>query len=259
MNSIQISKVIKQCTYAVDVFYKEERISGGSAVAFNSLGYLLTAAHVVVRLEHIDKDVKDTDTVILAKTNSSTYQPFRIGPCAPVISLPKYLRKSIVVDLAILIPLGQKSDIPFLEVRTSNIQIGERVLLAGYPDEVNLPFSFDSLLNYIDPDVKRQQPNIEIAKRLLMIKSGMVGHTSGFNMSDVANDISISGDILYVDNAMHSGASGGPVVDEQGKIAGIITQRALTQVPFEETPGLRVPSGTSIAITPSAIIQFLQS
>lgn len=58
---------------------------------------------------------------------------------------------------------------------------------------------------------------------------------------------------------MHSGASGGPVINEKGKAIGVITKRAVTSVSYPDldNPKKDVPSGSALAITPSTIIDFV--
>ena len=93
----------------------------------------------------------------------------------------------------------------------------------------------------------------------LMIKSGIVGYRSNFTLNDTSNNAVYNGNIIYMDNVMHSGASGGPVVDLKGTLIGIITERAITSVPFEENPKLKVPSGSAVAISAKTIISILKS
>ncbi|EHK9578220.1 hypothetical protein HJA67_004631 [Vibrio parahaemolyticus] len=55
---------------------------------------------------------------------------------------------------------------------------------------------------------------------------------------------------MHLDNGMHSGASGGPVVNMSGDVVGIITQqRAVTKASQSEVPSLVVPSGSTVAIS----------
>lgn len=256
MDTIELCSQLEKVTYAVEVIQNDEKVSSGSAVAFTENGYLLTAAHVVARLTHIEKDLSEPNTVVIARTKSLPYHPYHVGLCAPTITLDDYLRRPLIIDLAVLIPMSLQTAIPFLEVQADNVQVGEQVLMAGFPDEMELPFSFDKLLNYSHPEVRQQSKNVEIARRVLMIKSGMIGHKSGFNIHATNNTI-INGEVFYVDNVMHSGASGGPIISDSGKIIGIITQRAITPVPFKETPNLRVPSGSCVALTPRTILNLL--
>lgn len=156
-----------------------------------------------------------------------------------------------------LIPKQRLTGVPHFQIRESELVVGEKVLMAGYPDEMELPFSFDRHLDYQHEEVRQQRVNLEISQRILMIKSGMIGQKHGFDWKNPTNNIHISGEVMYIDNVMHSGASGGPVVSAGGELVGIITQRAITQVPYEETPGLRVPSGSGLAVTPRAFLPLL--
>jgi len=257
MNTIELSNELERATHSVEVFCGQERICSGSAVAFNNRGFLLTAAHVVVRLDYIQEDFEDPDTVVLVKSKFTAFQEYKIALCAPRVSLDTYIQKPLVIDLAVLIPVKQSTDIPYLEIRDNDLSIGEEVLMAGYPDEMELPFSFDRHLNYRNIEIKQQGISIEIARRLLMVKRGMIGHRSAFNFSDSNSETNISGEIIYIDNVMHSGASGGPVVTEDGKLSGIISQRAITDISYEDSPNLSVPSASCVAITPRAIISLL--
>ena len=63
------------------------------------------------------------------------------------------------------------------------------------------------------------------------------------------SNIDLSCDIFYLDNAMHSGASGGPVINKSGDAVGIITQRAVTSASQKEAPSLSIPSGSTVAIS----------
>jgi CBS domain-containing protein len=124
--------------------------------------------------------------------------------------------------------------------------------MAGYPEDVHLPFSFDRILNPVNPQIEAQRFNLDFARRLLMVRSGMIGNISGVDINE-----EYSGHIFYIDNALHPGASGGPVMNYDGKMVGIITERAITSVPYEDTPNLRVPSGAAVALTPRIIIHQL--
>lgn len=261
MDTIKLSRELEKATYSIEVWCNGEKVSGGSAVAFNSNGYLLTAGHVVVRLTHIQEDYSNPDTIIIARSRFLPPQKYVIHLCPLTVNPSNYFRQPLVIDLAILIPLTPQENVPYLEVRNDEVQVGEQVLMAGFPDEIELPFSFDKLLDFRLPEVKAQGENIEIARQLLMVKSGMIGHKYCFNFyvkddTHMKEGVSIQGEIFYVDNVMHSGSSGGPVISHDGKIAGVIVQRAITPVPFEDTPNLQVPSGSCVAFTPRAITNF---
>ena len=67
----------------------------------------------------------------------------------------------------------------------------------------------------------------------------------------------LEGEELYIDNQMNPGASGGPVINLQGEIVGIVLQRSVTDVSSAENPNFKIPSGTTIAVTPRIILPML--
>jgi hypothetical protein len=260
MTTQETCRLIEEATYFVNVYLSEgelqpELISEGSAVAFNSVGDLLTAAHVVTtRLPLREEDVRDPNAVIVAMRRGGQLKRYQPLLCGLIINLVDCLTTPITIDLAILRPSDPEPHLPFLPLSNESPQLGDRILMAGYPDDVKLPFSFDRILNRANPQVNAQRLNLDIARRLLMVRSGMVGHRSGVTINE-----DHSGHIFYVDNALHPGASGGPVVDQEGRIVGILTERAITAVPYENTPNLRVPSGAGVALTPRIILPELRA
>jgi hypothetical protein len=135
MDTIQPCSKLGEATYSVEVFSGQELISSGSAVAVTDNGYLLTEAHVVVRLTHIDEDLKDDSIKVVARTKSRKYRQYGIDICAPRCHLDKYLRDPLILDLAVLTPKQQLTGVPHFKIRTSQLVVGEKVLMAGYPGQ----------------------------------------------------------------------------------------------------------------------------
>ena len=255
-----LCELLRETTYLVFVFLgsnaaQSELIGSGTAVAVNSRGDLLTAAHVVTtRLPVRAEDIKDPNLVILAKRKSGTFSRYGSPLCGLSVDLVGGpLTGPLTVDLAVLRPVEAQRDVEFLPMSTRAPIVGESVLMAGYPDDIELPFTFDQMLSASSIQVQAQRVNLEISKRLMMIRSGMIGHSAGVTINQ-----EFVGDFFHVDNVLHSGASGGPVLDSKGEILGILTKRAITRVPFEETPRLRVPSGAAVAITPRILLPKLR-
>ena len=257
MDSIKLCKILEECTYVVVVFDKDEIVSTGSGVAINRKGDLITAAHVITKLPVKKENLKDPNLTVVARTKTGRYAQYKPGVTGPAVHL-KYFRNPLTIDLAILKPSSPKEEVPFIPISKKKVDVGTKVLMAGFPDEMELPFSFDKILDYRHPEVRSKLKKLELLRPQLMVKSGMVGYQSGFIISDTSTHIELSGDIFYVDNAMHSGASGGPIINEQGELIGIITQRAITAVPFEESPELKVPSGSAVAVSPRAMLPFIE-
>lgn len=59
----------------------------------------------------------------------------------------------------------------------------------------------------------------------------------------------VKGHTFFVDNGLHSGASGGPVVDAGGEVFGVVTERSITRLGHGPQPELLVPAGSTHAMT----------
>ncbi|MFW1911679.1 hypothetical protein [Acinetobacter ursingii] len=82
-----------------------------------------------------------------------------------------------------------------------------------------------------------------------IIKQGYIGNIRRIFANDSSQNIKIETDVFYIDNGMHSGASGGPIVNEEGVALGVLTQRAITPAHQSNDSKLKVPSGSSIGIS----------
>ena len=257
MNTVDICSRLEETTYFINVFTGQEplnhetSISKGSGVAINGSGDLLTAAHVVTgRIPVRQQDINNPNVIILAKTTRGQFLQYYSVICGLEIQNPN-LKEPLTVDLALLRPLSPQQNVSHLRISTVPVKVGVQVLMAGYPDDMELPFLFDQALDKGKPEVQSVLPHIQVAKQLLMIKSGMIGHINHVFLTD--GKLTLEGDVFYVDNQLHLGASGGPVVNRDAEVVGIITQRAITSVPFMETPDLKVPSGSIVAVSPRII------
>lgn len=260
MNKNELCFLLEQATYSIEGFDEGEKYTSGSAVAFNNRGDLLTAAHVVTnRLPVRDEDVNDPKCTWIAKTKSGRYHEYKPHICGISIQ-NEYLREPITIDLAIMRCLEQRTDVTHLPIGTGPIRLGDYVLMAGFPDEMELPFKFGQAIDYSHPEIRDNRgqllKTLEISRRLLMVKGGIIGNVSGFQFTDVNSRV--EGHIFYVDNVMHRGASGGPVVNDRGQLVGIITLRAVTDASTMEVTGLEVPSGSTIAITTRTIAPLIK-
>jgi S1-C subfamily serine protease len=256
MNKIKISEKLSNATYVLITFFgenpfnPEQVIAIGSGVAINNKGYLLTAAHTITgRLPVRVTDVQDPKATTVARTKNghlSQYIPIQYG----IQLTNQFLKEPIQVDLAMLKPLEEKN-VPFLQLCFDPIKVGLDILMAGFPDDMESPFQITENIDTSTELGRIFSEKTQGRTHFLMIKSGMIGRLNPVTLSD--GKLEIQGDILYIDNSIHSGASGGPVVNERAEIIGIITQRAMTKVDYEETSNLSVPSGSTIAISPRFI------
>lgn len=266
MDTVKLSQLLRAATYIVEVYEGEEKISAGSAFCVAENGGLVTAAHVVTGRTPIrTSDWQDPSISIIARTSQGSFAQYRTPLCGVQVVFPGPLKEPLQIDLAVLSPIEPQSGVPYLNINYGLVPVGTQVLMAGFPDELELPLGWDKAVNF-DFDAIRQSAvqtrrHVDRARQLLMVKSGMIGH---------ANDLLIDPDgsgsrqlllgIYYVDNVMHSGASGGPVINMEGQVVGVITKRAVTKVSYPDlpNPNKEVPSGSALAITPFTILKFIE-
>jgi hypothetical protein len=237
---------------------KETLIGSGTGVAINDRGDLLTAAHVLNGSNKPldEKSINDPDLYIVAKNGPGFYKKYK--PIFSMLSISSsYLSKPISIDLVVLRTGVSKNLNPFLEINVNTPVIGQEVLMGGFSDEIELPYHVNQEKLKLPRGLSL--PPVEEIISPLLIKSGMVGYVSKMNLTDKKLGFETEGEYIYIDNAMHSGSSGGPVIDENCQLIGIILQRAMTDLDYENTPGLRVPSGCTVAISPRIILPVMQS
>lgn len=265
MNTIKICSKLKETTYFVNVFEgakheplnPETNFSVGSAVAISSKGDLLTAAHVVTgRLPIREEDLQHPNVTILAMNKGErggVFNQYILFGYITSLTTP-LAKEPLTIDLAILRPITPQSNVPYLKIRKNPTPVGTNVLMAGFPDDMELPFklAYNYQPNSEIPEINQLYSiQFRIAKQLLMIKSGMIGHKTPVILTD--GNRTLEGEVFYIDNELHSGASGGPVVNANLEVVGILTERAITSMSTEDTPGLRIPSGSTVAFSPSFI------
>ena len=232
INKVKISSYLLKNTYLVNVFQEGDLVSQGSAFPINEKGDLLT---------------------IVCKKPGDKHDVYGCSVLAPFVTLP-YFKDPIYIDAAILINSNREKKVDYFKCPEKEVAEGMDVLMCGYSDEIEFPMAFQRNLDFKHPDFAGKEVQfrdaIEANMKLCMVKSGMIGRASKVRFTDA----NLSGFSIYIDNGFHSGASGGPVVDKHNHVIGIITQRAVTDISSSENPGLKVPSGSTIAISPSLIL-----
>lgn len=212
-----------------------------------------------------DEDWQDPQVKILARTVEGDFLRYEPFLCGITIKFPGPLKEPLQVDLALLRPAKPRSGIEHLLVAAERWPaVGTRVLMAGFPDEMEAPLLWTKAINMEHPPIKETAEetlkNVDRIGRALMLKSGMVGYVGDLSFDpDGTGEKTFDIGVYYVDNAMHSGSSGGPVVDERGLVIGTITKRAVTVVPFPELerPNKEVPSGSALAVSTFSVLDFI--
>lgn len=242
-------EISKSCC-VITVFLEDEVISIGTGFCFLTTGEILTAGHVVTGRTPIRaKDADDSDVKILVTFPNVPLLEYKVSLSCITIKVDGF-DEDVQIDLAILVPAIDPPILNPIAVHTTAPELGEEVYLAGYSDELELPFQIERKINKDTEGATEflaaMQTGYTADMTGPLIKRGIVAN---LRRVEASGSHSIKCDVFYVDNGMHSGASGGPVVNASGCAVGLITQRAITSASQSENPDLSVPSGSTVCIS----------
>ncbi|MBU2504038.1 MAG: serine protease [Nanoarchaeota archaeon] len=258
MDKIEICKKLKESTQKI-LLFDGDKFAGfsGSGIVIKSDGMLLTANHVVAPC------AKLINPRIFAHSaggisHKKTEYRLRLFDVSFDIGMPNFA-KPLLIDLAVLMPKEKINDRPYIETENELCVEGQDMFMAGFPDEISPPLNFNRMLNFENSELAKSKEQIEIFFSsfmcLIMIKSGMIGGIQKVNISGKSQikgfekDIKANGAVYWIDNGSNHGASGGPVVDVNGKLVGIICEKGLTTQLITENSGIKVPSGATMALS----------
>jgi hypothetical protein len=257
----ELCQRIKQSCYSIKVYLDEQPLSDGTAFAFLPSGELLTAGHVITgRFPIRREDVRDPSVKIFGQAPSSALREYSIGFCGITIQSVGFVHP-LQVDIGVLVPTEKlQTPVPYLPTKANHIpELGEQVLIAGFSEEIKLPFNFDRSIDRqavgAADFLRAMRLGYEAQMGSLMIKSGIVGNVRSFEASSSETTESVAGDIFYIDNSLHFGASGGPVVTASGDVIGIVSERAVTDASNADQI-LKVPSGSALAISTRVLVSL---
>ncbi|MCA8275739.1 serine protease [Burkholderia sp. AU30280] len=246
------NRISPACCY-ITVFLDDEKISEGTGYSFTTDGQVLTAAHVVTgRFPILLSDYTDPALKIFCKFPGLPVAEYVVVMCCLEIQVPG-LSENIQLDLAVLhakAPLPSAP--PHIPVTVDESpRLGQRVIMAGYSEELSVPFSVDRLLSPTAKGADAFKAAMEKGYMADMtgplIKQGHVANLRRIVASVASRNLEC--DLVYIDNAMHPGASGGPLINERGEAIGVLSQRAVTAVDGGKDGMIKVPSGCTVAIS----------
>ncbi|MFN3238084.1 MAG: trypsin-like peptidase domain-containing protein [Pseudomonadales bacterium] len=202
---------ISETCCVITVVLDDEVISMGTGFCFLESGEIITAGHVVTgRFPIRAEDADDPAVTYFAKFPGKPLVEYKVVISCITITVEGF-SDDIQLDLAILIPTSESSGIPFLNAHTSGPVLGEEVFLAGYSDELDVPFGIQDKLqgaiNGASDFFKAMDMGYQADMTGPMIKRGVVGNIRRIIAS---GSRAIECDVFYVDNGMHSGASAAP-------------------------------------------------
>ena len=263
---VSIIKKVQKSIVRIVLFSKGEIISEGSGTIINSSGHVLTARHVIEMYDDYIKYNNECIIYVFTSVGRFTYHiistPFSIG--FP-ITKDKILEQE--VDIALLEPDTSRLFTTFLTPVLSSIDVemGSDLLLCGYSEETPNLIDISQILKQetwtsipSNIDIKKEISLLENSLKPATFKSGIVAHTTHIYTGNPP----IHMQFIHIDNGVHGGMSGGPIIDSQGHFIAIITKRTTicANVLAEQTLlKFDVPSGNSIGITLNFIQTLLSS
>lgn len=252
----ELYQKVEQACCLITVFVEDEQVSQGTGFAYTQQGYVLTAAHVVTERWPIrHEDYRDPTQKIYCKFPGPPVLEYSVVFCSIEIEVPVFTGR-IQIDLAALVPMRQDAapqPYPFIPAMIEPPRLGQQVFMAGYSEEVELPFKVDTLLRRETPGAQAFHDAMSKGYMADMMgplfKRGVVGNIRRIGAENTTTGDSVNCDVLYVDNAMHPGASGGPVFNANGEAIGVVSQRAVTSVDAGKQEMLPIPSGCTVAVS----------
>lgn len=245
-------RAIQAACCHISVELDGELISEGSGFAFLKTGQVVTAAHVVTgRMPILESDYRDPKTRIYCKFPDRPTEEYRVNTCGLTIRMPA-VENSLQIDIATLQPVNPpEKEVPFLIANTNPPNLGELVFAAGYSDELSTPFQLDELIpggrETLNRVARSSHSGYLADLGGPIIKRGFIGNVIRAETKYNGNK-ELHVELFYIDNSVHSGASGGPICNVHGEAVGIITKRSVTSASQDSAPGIVVPSGCTIAI-----------
>ncbi len=239
---------INRCIAHIVVFDQGEVISQGTGFAFSEDGQLLTAAHVVAGgFPVVQGEVDRESRTIVAFFMDQDPILYRPAIC-PVSIEGLGLQRPFQLDVAVVVPTEKSHRrLNFLTASIEPPKLGDCMYFGGFSDEVEIPFLLDRLLPSTTEgrDVFRRGIATGLKTRLAgsIIKHGIVGNVME-GCAELEGKTVLKQTAFYLDNQLHYGASGGPIVDRNGIARGVISKRMVTTA-----NGAEVPAGSTLGLS----------
>ena len=249
----EIIKNYINCIVPISLNYKGKQISYATGTVCNEKGKVITACHVIDQIKDFEDEIHNLELLVrLDGIGVVHYKPLLTGI---TMTIPD-VADDILIDVAIIEPIQELFTehfvFPKLDFEPSDY--GESLLIAGYSEETPFVFDFDKMLGKKIPVDKMNQYIIQLGfMKPPTFKSGILSHKANLFLN---GNMIIKSEIIHVDNGMHSGASGGPIINSNGEFIGIITHRAMINLKVlveDKLMELHAPSGNTFGIGTSTL------
>lgn len=263
MSKIEVCNKLKRVIRHIVVDDGIRILSAGTGVVVKEDGTLITAKHVI---ESENGTYLGKIFVREINTEPIEYQSVIHGFSFD-INQPEFI-KPISIDLTVLRPVKKLSGVEYINLLDGLAEVGTDIVMAGFPDDIKLPFNFIEKLKTENPKMAGVKKAIDNRFKYyfsqLMFKSGMIGHCQPIHLNNCdikslgingLDEINVVGATYWIDNQLTYGGSGGPIVNLDGQLLGLICEKALTA---SKMPGIsELPSGTGMGLSHQLISWIL--
>lgn len=226
----------------------QKLVSFGTAFAVSPSGLLLTARHVV-------SNGKQFYCQAVPCLSNQAIEPKLYRPItAADLSIDTGAKetKPFPIDLAVLAPVeAEGKPCAYLPLRRNLLEVGHDVIVAGYAKDITHPFFINELVDtrtFEGMDMKKRFQQ-SYGLRLLFAKKTMIGARWSLKINNYpAQGTTVQAAQYIYGTDLVEGASGGPVVDMDGKVAAIISRRGTAELSGYE---ISTTDGRSLSTLPT--------
>lgn len=226
----------------------QKLVSFGTAFAVSPSGLLLTARHVISNGSHFY--CNPIPCLGNQTHEAKLYRPITAADLS--IDTGAKETKPVPIDLAVLAPVvSTDRRCVYLPLRRDLLEVGSDVIVAGYAKDITNPFFINELVDtrtFEGMDMKKRFQE-SYGLRQLFAKKTMIGARWGLQMGNYPTPGSTTQAAQYIYGTdLVEGASGGPVVDMDGRIAAVISRRGTADLPGYE---ISTTDGRSLSTLPT--------
>ena len=227
MDFVALADRIVKATCHIVIIHEQKVVSAGSGVLVEG-GKLLTAGHVV--FQRVGR-IYPGDLMLRGAEGVISRPPLNfLGLPAINVGLPQLVRP-VTLDITLAdfpeTPPGMQP----LPLAKQIAPRGTEVLIAGLTDEVPLAVDLDWSLEVMNPDMNSARDYLgDLGNHFVrapMVKRAMIGCTTKVEVKD-EGVTALEAASYVLDNDLTYGGSGGPVMNLQGELLGIVTRKATT-------------------------------
>lgn len=261
---LELKEEVEKYTYVIHCYDIDGVCyNSGSATAFTEDGFLLTPLHVphpelfnetifygmdnTKVKEVIESNLNDPIKIMGKSVKDEEFIEYELGTNYYLMFFSCF-NKPFLLDVAVLRPKKDLKDVPHVSILEGRAGSCSSVLMAGFSTEARKAFDFsDEVCGMFE-----EKPPI-------VFKHGMVASAQTLRVVDIGDVKEFCFNVYYIDNQVNEGFSGGPVVNSDGELLGIITTRVGVTIKNisddDELQYFEVTAGSALSISPPKLIK----